>query len=67
MAWTTAEEKRIQAIETAINQLQTAVSNLMSKQQMRQLLLLRQEEIDTMKERITALETQIATLQGQLG
>jgi polyhydroxyalkanoate synthesis regulator phasin len=67
MAWTTAEEKRIQAIETAINQLQTAVSNLMSKQQMRQLLLLRQEEIDTMKERITALETQVATLQGQLG
>lgn len=66
MAWTTAEETRIQAIEELLNKLQTAINNLMSKQQMRQLLLIKEEEINTLKERVTALEAQIAVLQGSL-
>lgn len=66
MALTTAEEKRIENIETVCNSLSTAVANLMSKQQMRQLLLIREQEIETMKQQIAALESQVSTLQSQI-
>ena len=67
MVWTSAEEKRIQAIETMLNNVQTAIGNLMSKTQTQQLLLIKQTEIDDLKSRVSSLETQVATLQSQLG
>jgi hypothetical protein len=66
MAFTVAEEARIQAIENAIGQLQTVVQNLVSKKEFRQLLLLKQETIEDQERRIAALETQVSTLQGQI-
>jgi len=66
MAFSAAEETRIQAIETMLNSLQIAVSNLASKQQLRQLTLLKQNEIEALETRITALETIVATLQAAL-
>lgn len=67
MAWTTAEESRIVAIEEMLNLVQVAVGNLMSKQQMRQLLLIKQAEVDALTERVESLESQVSTLQSQLG
>lgn len=67
MAWTAAESQRVEAIEEMLNSLQIAINNLASKQQLRQLLLIRQEEIDSLKLRVTDLETQVAALQSQLG
>ena len=46
MALTSAEIKRIIAIEEQINKNQVAISNLMSKQQFRQLLLIKEQEIE---------------------
>jgi polyhydroxyalkanoate synthesis regulator phasin len=66
MAFTAAEEARITAIEEMINKLSIAVGNLMSKQQMRQLLLLKQTEIDTMKDEISTLKSQVTSLQSSL-
>ena len=66
MAFTSAEEQRIRAIETVLNQLQTAISNLMSKAQMKQLLLVKQSEVDQLTQRIAALESQVTSLQNTL-
>ena len=66
MAFTSSEEARIEAIENAISQLQIVVQNLASKKEFRQLLLLKQEEVDDLKTRVSALETQVSTLQGQI-
>ena len=66
MSWTDAEETRIQAIETILNNLQIAVNNLMSKQQVRQLLLIKQNEIDSLTQRIETLESQVTNLQNTL-
>lgn len=64
--WSDAESTRIRNIESALNDLQTAVSNLMSKQQYRQLLLLKQNEISALTTRVLDLESQITILQGQI-
>jgi polyhydroxyalkanoate synthesis regulator phasin len=66
MAFTEAEEARIQAIETVLNQMQIAIKNLAAKQQMRQLMLLKQGEVNSIGERVTSLESQIAILQEAL-
>lgn len=66
MAFTDAEEKRIAAIEQMLNNLQVAINNLASKQQMRQLLLIRQTEVDELTQRIETLETQVTNLQNTL-
>ena len=66
MAWTTSEQQRITALEEVINDLQVAISNLMSKQQFSQLLILKQAEIDALTTRVTSLETQVAVLQGTI-
>jgi polyhydroxyalkanoate synthesis regulator phasin len=66
MAWTDAEEQRIETLEEVVNDLQTAASNLASKQQMQQMLLIKQAEIDALTERVAALESQVTVLQGTL-
>lgn len=66
MAFTDAEKIRINAIETLLNELQTVVTKLSSKEQIRQIMLIRQAEFDALKARVEALETEIATLQSRL-
>ena len=67
MAWTSTEEARIVAIETMLNDIQTAIGNLMSKLQFKQLLLIKQAEIEALTTRVTSLEAEVSVLQGQLG
>ena len=66
MAITGNDLATIQAIESAISDLQKAVKNLASKAQMRQLLLIKQEEINTLSDRVTALETAVSSLERSL-
>lgn len=66
MAFTDIETARILAIETVLNELQESISNLMSKMQMRQLLLLKQQEIQALTSRVEALESQVQILQTKL-
>lgn len=47
---------RITAIETKLNEIQVALNNLPTKTQMKQLLALRQAEINDLKQRVEALE-----------
>ena len=63
MSWSTPEEQRVRTIEEVLNDLQTALTNVMSKQQMQQLLLLKQTEVDNLTARVSDLESQITVLQ----
>jgi len=66
--WTQSEFEtlilRIEAIENALNDMQTAVNNVATKGQMKALLTLRQNEIDDLQSRVESLEAQIKVLQG---
>ena len=66
MAWTPAEEDRIKTLETVINGLQTAVANLMSKMQMRQLLLIKQAQVDDLTRRVETLERLVQIIEQHL-
>lgn len=66
MAFTDAEEARIQDIEEMINALQIAYSNLASKTQLNQLILIKQREIDNLTARVETLESQLTVLQNRL-
>jgi len=66
MAFTDAEEIRIQTIEDTLNSLMTSITNLVAKEQMRQLLLLKQRELDAAVVRIASLESQLEVLQSRL-
>ena len=63
MAWTDAETQRIEYLETVVNSLQTAISNVMSKEQMRQLIIVKQTEVNALTLRVASLESQITILQ----
>ncbi len=66
MALTEAEKLRILAIEELLNELQVMMTKLSSKEQIRQIMLIRQAEFDALKERVTALESEVAILQSRL-
>ena len=66
MAFSAAEEDRIKTIEQLLNKVQVAISNLMSKQQFKQLLLIKQKEVDALTKRIETLESEIQVLQSKL-
>lgn len=56
-------EAEIEFLKVVVNQLQIAVSeNLATKAQLRQLNLLRQQEISDLKDRVEDLEADIAIL-----
>jgi polyhydroxyalkanoate synthesis regulator phasin len=58
-----ATEARLQALESALNDVQTAITNLASLAQLRQLNLIKQDEINVLKERVDKLESEIQILQ----
>lgn len=66
MALTNAELARLTAIEEMLNTLQTVVSNLATKQMLRQINLQRQTELDTLNAKINELEAIVQTLQNAL-
>jgi len=66
MALTDAELIRVKAIEELLNDLQVAISNCATKTQMKQLTLVRQSDIESLKSRVDALEAQVTVLQQSL-
>lgn len=58
-----ATEARLQALESAVNNIQTAITNLASLAQLRQLNIIKQDEINALKERVDKLESEIQILQ----
>ena len=54
--------ERVETLERAVQNLQKIVAGKGSKQQLRQALTLRQQEITEMKERLDALEAQVALM-----
>jgi hypothetical protein len=51
------------ALQRAVIALQTALNNCASKQQLKQLYALRQQEIEEMKTRLDTIEEQLQILQ----
>lgn len=58
--------QRIQTIEDKLNEIQTALNNLIPKKIVNAAIALKQQEIDTLQTRVTTLESQIAILQANL-
>ena len=63
-ATTGCDEKRLQAIETKLNQMQTAINTLASRQMVKALANVREQEIKDINEEIDSLKTQVSALQG---
>lgn len=66
MAWTTTEEARVEALETAVNYVQTAMLNLVSRATMVAYTTARQNEIDQLTSRVAALEARMTTLESSV-
>ena len=67
MAFTSAEEIRILAIEESLNELQVAITyHVAARKFVEQMLLLKQNEIDLLKSKVTILESEVTILQGQI-
>lgn len=56
-------DQRLDALEEAVTQLQTIIVNLASKKQLKQLSLLKQQEIETLEARVTQLEATVQIIQ----
>lgn len=63
MAWSSEETARVQAIETKINEMQVAINKLASRAQLKQLLNIRQSEIQELQQDVTDLQSQVEALQ----
>lgn len=59
-------DQRLDALEEAVTQLQTIIVNLASKKQLKQLSLLKQQEIETLEARVTQLEATVTIIQDAL-
>jgi predicted nuclease with TOPRIM domain len=57
---------RIETIETKLNEMQTAMNNLVSRSQMKALTNVRQSEVVDLQARVETLESEIAILQDAL-
>jgi len=55
-------EEKIDFLTVVLNEVQVAINNLASKQQLRQLTLLKQKDIDDLKNRVTDLENEVLLL-----
>lgn len=62
MAWTSEEEKRIQAVENGLAKQATAFKNVASKKQLNQILALLTKEIEVLKSENASLKAQINSL-----
>lgn len=55
--------ERVEVIEAKLNEIQLALNALATKAQLKQLVNIRQAEIEDLKVRVTSLESQIQALQ----
>lgn len=62
MTWATAEEKRIQTIESALAVHATAIKNLASKKQLTHILSLLENQITEIQATLTSLQSQLNAL-----
>jgi polyhydroxyalkanoate synthesis regulator phasin len=62
MAWTDAENRRVQEIEKGLSKHGTALGNVASKRQLHHMLTLLQKENAELNARIDALESQLTML-----
>jgi polyhydroxyalkanoate synthesis regulator phasin len=53
---------QVTALENIVNIIQAAMNNLATKQQLTSLLSIRQADIESLKSRVTALETTVSSL-----
>lgn len=63
MAFTESEERRVRAVELKLNDVQTALNNLATREQLKQLLNIRQSEIAELQEKVVELEQRILDLE----
>ena len=60
------DDQRLDALESAVIQLQIVIVNLASKKQLQQLSLIKQKEVDDLKDRVTQLEATVKIIQDSL-
>ena len=65
MTITDAEEARLQTIELYLGTLRDTIDNLASKEQIRQLLLLKQQQVAILVSKVATLEAQLVALTAQ--
>ena len=65
MTITDAEEVRLQTIELYLGTLRDTIDNLASKEQIRQLLLLKQQQVAILVSKVATLEAQLVALTAQ--
>lgn len=58
-------EEKIDFLTKVLNDVQVAITNLASKAQLRQLTLLKQKDIDDLKNRVEDLENEVTLLKQQ--
>ena len=59
-------EQRLNLIEAAINDINTALNNVATLKQLKQLNIIKQNDLINLKERVTALESEVTTIQGTI-
>jgi polyhydroxyalkanoate synthesis regulator phasin len=57
---------KVAALENIVNLMQTAMNNLATKQQLNSLLSIRQAEIESLKARVSTLETTVISLDARV-
>ncbi len=55
-------EQRVLLLEEVVNNIQIAIKNLATRDQLSQLILIRQQDIDSLQTDVTAVQNQVAEL-----
>jgi hypothetical protein len=66
LPWNDNELARVLQIETTINELLTAVANLMTKKQYRQLMAIRQAEIESLQTDVIELQSRLSIVENRV-
>jgi len=59
-------EEKIDFLTKILNNVQVAITNLAAKEQLKQLTLLKQKDIDDLKNRVSDLENEVSLLKQQV-
>ncbi len=64
MAWTTAEENRVAALESLVNTMMVTIEELATKLMLSQTTTILEFDIQTIQGRLDTIDSEIAILQG---